>query len=92
MIDRENLGIVGDWWPIISIPVPVEDIYHKLVSRLAPEVQVSQVGTGYHNAGWQYIEIEVKAPSQGHAHEEAERMLCECMMEFQHRAEQAAGA
>lgn len=85
MIDRDNLGVVEADWPVISVPVPVKDHLQKLVGRLPPEVTARQVDKGYHNAGWSYLEIEIRAPSWGRAREEAERICQECMFEFHWR-------
>jgi hypothetical protein len=85
MINREELGVVEANWPVVSIPVPVEDYLRKLIGRLPPEVSARQVGKGYHVAGWAYLEIEIHAPSWGRAYEEAERICQECAFEFHWR-------
>lgn len=85
MTDREHLGVVavGLGWPRICVPNPVIDHYHDLASRLPADVAVHVVGQGYHNAGWSYSEIEIRALSLGTAHEVADRLLGECMMRYQ---------
>jgi len=84
MIDRANLGVVDQFnsWPRLSVPTPVKETFNDLVARLPQEVTVTVVDTGYHNAGWSYLEIEVKAPSFGRAVEEAERINMEVMTAF----------
>ena len=83
MINRKNLGVVASNWPRLSIPDPVRNVYQSLAAHLPPEVQARQVGHGYHNAGWGYIEIEIQAPTQSRAEEMAERIWKECSWALQ---------
>jgi hypothetical protein len=54
----------------------------RLVRRCEPDVKAVQVGRGYHNAGWAYIEVEIMAVSISKAFEEAARLDAEVMEEF----------
>lgn len=85
MIDRENLGVtdVGQH-PIISVPDAVKGYFWSMANRV-PDIEARQVGRGFHRGGsrWGYIEVEIRAASVGRAHEEAERLLGETMLEFQ---------
>ena len=83
MIRREKLGVVNNGWPTISVPCPVETYFWRLVRRLEPDVKVVEVGRGYHNAGWAYIEVEIQTASIGKAFEEAARLDFEVMTEFE---------
>ena len=85
MVNRENLGVVGlaDRWPTISIPNPVKATFQALTAHLPPEIQICELGQGYHNAGWSYTEVEVRAPTWSRASEEAERISMECSIALQ---------
>ncbi len=83
MIHRESLGVVDcGGWPTLSVPCPVETYFWRLIRRCEPDVKAVRVGKGYHNAGWAYIEVEIRALSISKAFEEAARVDAEVMAEF----------
>jgi len=83
MINREKLGVVASEWPTLSVPDPVQNTYERLVAHLPSDIQAHEIGRGYHNAGWGYTEIEVRAPTWSRAYDEAERIDMECSIALQ---------
>jgi hypothetical protein len=82
MANRATL-MVGDYWPIISVPNPVRETFRRHVARLPPEIQIRELGQGYHNAGWSYTEVKVKALTVAQAEEYADQILKECYFDLQ---------
>lgn len=92
MTAREKTGVIEPiqpacasadrGWPRFSVPRPVEEFYYRYIRHLPTDIEAKVVGRGYHNAGWAYLEVEVRAISFTKACEYADQIEQEVMMEF----------